>query len=355
MITYIVPFTLSFIISLILTKLVRDFMVKRKLAMSEPRERDVHIKPIPRLGGVAIFISFWLIAFSYWLLSPEKINFQNVVDLGSVDKNILGLLLGSFIVVIGGAVDDLKNLSAIKKLSLQILAAIVVVALGIKIHWFSNPFGGLAIELGDWSYFFIPLWIVLMVNAINWIDSIDGLASGISIIGAVVLFVLSYNLIAVDPNQAVTALLAAIFTGSVLGFLPYNFNPAKIFLGDSGSMFLGFMLAILAIISGAKVATAALVLGIPIIDAILVILRRLFNKKAIWQADKYHLPHRFLKAGFNQRQTVVLLYIVSILFGAAALLVNAYGKLLSVIIMLAIVLLTVIILRIKEYVKLSRS
>ncbi|EKD56953.1 MAG: Glycosyl transferase, family 4 [uncultured bacterium] len=354
MISYLIPFIISFVLSFILTKLVRNFVVKRKLAMSEPRERDIHSKPTPRLGGVAVFISFLLVVIGYLFVSPQKIDFD-VPNVGSIDKNILGLLLGSFIVVIGGVVDDLKNLSAIKKLSLQILAAIVVVALGIKIHWFSNPFGGLAIELGDWSYFFIPLWIVLMINAVNWIDSIDGLASGISVIGAAVLFILSYNLIAVDPNQAVTALMAAIFAGSVLGFLPFNFNPAKIFLGDSGSMFLGFMLAVLAVISGAKVATAALVLGVPIIDAILVILRRLFNKKAIWQADKYHLPHRFLKAGFNQRQTVVLLYIVSIFFGAAALSANAYGKLLSVIILLIVVLLTVIILRIKEHAKLRRS
>lgn len=312
--------------------------------MAEVRERDVHTKPTPRLGGVAIFASFIILVTGYLLLVPNTIDFINVTNFGSIDKNILGLLLGSIIVIIGGAIDDIKDLSPFKKLLMQIIAAIIVVALGIKIHWFSNPLGGLNIELHNWSYFFIPLWIILMINAINWIDSIDGLASGISFIGAIVLFVLSFNLISVDPNQQVTALLAVIFAGSVLGFLPYNFNPAKIFLGDSGSMFLGFMLAVLAVISGAKVATAALVLGIPIIDAIWVIVRRLITHKPIWQADKYHLPHRFLLAGFNQRQTVVILYIVSCLFGLIALMADPMGKLWATALLLVIIILLIIYL-----------
>lgn len=352
MINYIFPFALSFIISLILTKLVRDFVVKRKLAMSEPRERDVHSKPTPRLGGVAIFISFLILVIGYLVISPQKIDFVDVTNLGLIDKNILGLILASLVIVGVGIYDDLKGMPAWKKLVWQIAAAIIIVFFGIKIYWFGNPLGGLNIIIGNLTYLFVPIWILLIVNSVNWIDSIDGLAPGISFIGAIILFFLSINLIPGDANQTVTALLAAIFAGSVLGFLPFNFNPAKIFLGDSGSMFLGFMLAVLAVISGAKVATAALVLGIPIIDAILVVLRRIFTKKAVWQADKFHLPHRFLRAGFNQRQTVVLLYIVSALFGTAALMANAYGKMLSIIILLAVILLIVIILRIKENVSL---
>jgi UDP-GlcNAc:undecaprenyl-phosphate GlcNAc-1-phosphate transferase len=347
MLKFLFPLVLSFIVSFILTKIVRNFAIKRKLAMDLPRERDVHTNPTPRLGGVAIFLTFIILVTGYWLLNPAKIDFINVTNFGSIDKNILGLLLGSFIVIIGGVIDDIKDLSPTKKILLQIASALVVVALGIKINWFSNPLGGANIELANWSYFFIPLWIVLIINAVNWIDSIDGLAGGISTIGAIVLFVLSYNLIAVDPNQQVTALLAIIFAGSVLGFLPHNFSKTKIFLGDSGSMFLGFMLAVLAVISGAKVATAALVLGIPIIDAAWVIIRRLINRQPIWQADKFHLPHRFLQAGFNQRQTVVILYVVSALFGLVALSSTAQGKLIALIILLLIISIIVFLLKYK--------
>lgn len=346
MLNYLFPFSLSFIISFILTKFVRDFAVKRKLAMGEPRERDIHTKPTPRLGGVAIFISFWLLVIGYWLLVPNKVDFD-VANLGPIDKNLLGLLLGSLIIIIVGIYDDLKGLSASKKLFWQIIAALIVVVLGIKIHWFSNPLGGLAIEIGNWSYLFIPLWIVLMINAVNWIDSIDGLASGISGIAAMTLFFLSYKLGFVDANQKITALLAIILAGSILGFLPANFPLAKIFLGDSGSMFLGFVLAVLAVISGAKVATAALVLGIAIIDALVVIFLRLIKHQPIWRADKNHLAHRFLQAGFNQRQIVVILYIVSLLFGLVALASSAYDKMMAAIILLIILLVITWLLKIR--------
>lgn len=352
MINYILPFSTCFIISLVLTKLVRDFAVKRKLAMSQPRERDVHNKPTPRLGGVAIFLTFIILVIGYWLLAPSRIDF-NVSNIGSIDKNLLGLLLGSLIIIVTGIYDDIKGLSAWQKLLMQIIAALLVVSFGIKIHWLSNPLGGLNIELGNWTYLLVPIWIVLLINSMNWIDSIDGLAGGISFIAAGVLFFLSYKLGFSDPNQKITALLSIITAGSILGFMPFNFHIAKIFLGDSGSMFIGFILAVLAIVSGAKVATLALVLGIVLLDAVWVVIRRVLSHQPIWQADKFHLPHRFLRAGFNQKQTVVLLYIVSVLFGSIALSSTAHGKLIAGFVLIAFLIVLAIILKYQSQKKLN--
>jgi UDP-GlcNAc:undecaprenyl-phosphate GlcNAc-1-phosphate transferase len=190
--------------------------------------------------------------------------------------------------------------------------------------WVHNPLTGIDIILGNWTYLLVPLWIVLMINVINWLDGVDGLASGVGLIASIILFILS---ISKEVNQVSTAILSIVLAGSLLGFLPFNFNPAKIFLGDIGSMFIGFMLAIFAIISGGKFATAALVLGLPILDALWVIASRLINHQVPWQADRRHLHHRLLDAGFSQRQSVLFLYAVSIFFGIIALQSGTHQKL----------------------------
>ena len=319
---YILPFILSFLITLGLTPLVRYFALKNNWAVLKPRERDIHKKPIPRLGGIAIFIAFWLVVFGYLLFNPTKLSFIDEKILG-IDKNLLGVFLGSSILFIVGVIDDIKEVGAWQKLFWQVLSGIVIVYFGINIWWFANPLGGLNIQLGSLTYLFVPLWVIIIVNVVNWLDGIDGLADGISAITLIIL-----GILAATPyvNQPATALICFILAGAASGFLPFNFNPAKIFLGDSGSMFLGFMIAIAAIISGGKVATVALILGIPILDAIWVIARRFFAGKPIMQADKFHLHHRFLEAGFSQRQIVIVLYILSALFGTIALLVGTQAK-----------------------------
>jgi UDP-GlcNAc:undecaprenyl-phosphate GlcNAc-1-phosphate transferase len=319
---YIFPFLLAFLISLGLTPLVRHLAIKNNWAMSKPRERDIHKKPIPRLGGIAIFIAFWTAVFGYLLFNPSKLTFVSDQVLG-VDENLLGVFLGTVILLIVGIIDDIKGVGAWQKLFWQIISGIVIVYFGINIWWFANPLGGLNIEIGAWTYLFVPLWIVIIVNVVNWLDGIDGLADGVSVITLIILGIFSAT---PYVNQPATALICFILAGAASGFLPFNFNPAKIFLGDSGSMFLGFMIAIAAIISGGKVATVALILGIPILDAILVIARRFFAGKSIMQADKYHLHHRFLEAGFSQRQIVVVLYILSALFGVIAILIGTKAK-----------------------------
>jgi UDP-GlcNAc:undecaprenyl-phosphate/decaprenyl-phosphate GlcNAc-1-phosphate transferase len=323
---YFIPFIISLLISLGLTPLIRYYVIKNKLALADPRERDIHKKPIPRLGGVAIFLSFIIVIIGYLIIKPDSLIF--LVDskekfLG-LDRNLFGLILGSLLLVIVGVVDDIRGMNPWMKLFWQIVSSFIITYFGIHITHFANPFGGLEIELGNWTYFFATIWIVLIVNVMNWLDGVDGLVSGISPIALIILSSLSIRM-----GQPATALITIILAGSTLGFLPYNFNPAKMFLGDSGSMFLGLMIAVAAIISGGKIATVGLVLGIPILDALWVILRRIFTGKSIVQADKFHLHHRFLEAGFSQKQTVVIFYIISALFGIVALQNGTHGKVIA--------------------------
>ena len=329
---YWIIFIAGFIVSFGLTFLVRKYAIKHKLALAIPRERDVHTKPIPRLGGVAIFCAFWLTVGAILIFYPEKLIFVNEKILG-VDENLCGLFIASLIWLITGIIDDVRGLPAWVKLLVQFICGVIIVAFGIQIWWISNHAGGLNIVLNSWTYLLVPFWIVLMMNVTNWLDGVDGLSSSISLVTLLILFFLS-----IDPaiNQNATAMLCIILAGCVLGFLPANWNPAKIFLGDTGSGFLGLMLGTFAIISGAKLATAALVMGIPILDTLVVIIGRLSKKKSIFSADKTHLHHRFLDAGFNPKQIVIILSMISLAFGLLALKLQTQGKMTAFLWLLAI-------------------
>lgn len=337
---FFLPAFAAFLFSVLLVPIIKKYALKKNLAVSPLRERDVHKGKIPRLGGLAIFFSFLLVVLGYLIFQPQALRFVQEKFLG-IDKNLFGVLLGGLILVAVNVYDDIKGLKPWPKFFWQTVAAAVVVLFGIRIWWLSNPFGGNIIVLGTLSGVFVMVWIILLTNVVNWLDGLDGLASGVSLISLVVLFLLS---LASEVNQPATALLAAIMIGAVLGFLPFNFYPAKIFLGDSGSMFLGFMLAIISIISGGKVATAALVLGVPILDAIFVILRRLIKKQPLMRADRYHLHHEFLRAGFSQRQTVIFYYFLSVIFGIIALLNSTQGKFIASFYLLGLMLVLIAVL-----------
>ncbi|MFA6422995.1 MAG: MraY family glycosyltransferase [Patescibacteria group bacterium] len=320
MIKYLIPFIASLLITLILTPMIRRWAIGKKY-YDQPNERKIHTNPIPRLGGIAIFLSWLIVTITIYIIDPNLLHFSTEKLLG-IDKNLLGVIIGALILFITGVVDDIKGMKPPVKLVLIIIASSVVALCGIKIWWFSNPFGNLLV-LGSWSFVFVVLWVTLIVNVLNWLDGIDGLATGVSIIAAIVLFLLS---ISDNVNQPSISILLSVFAGSLIGFLPYNFNPAKIFLGDSGSLFLGFIIAIAAIISGGKVATAFLVLGLPIIDVFWVIIGRIMHKKSPMKADRTHLHHRLLDAGFSQKQIVILFYLVSATFGYLALKNTTLGK-----------------------------
>lgn len=336
---YLFIFLLTAFLSFVLTNFFKWFAFKVG-AIDYPDERKIHKKPIARLGGLAILCSFFIVTLIFLPL----------------DKHILGLLAGSFILVIFGIIDDIKGLKPIVKIIGHISAALVIILSGIGIDFITNPFGGIisldtwnipisilgtTYHITVWSDLFTLFWVVTLINAINFLDGIDGLASGVSGIASFVIFVLSLS---PDVNQPVTALLALILTGSAFGFLPLNFNPAKIFMGDSGSMFLGFVLAVLAIFSGGKIATALLILGLPIIDVLWAVLRRILSGKSPFLPDNSHLHHELLKRGLSQRKTVLFIYSITLIFGISALVTRSFDKLLVLVLLLIFTLSLILII-----------
>lgn len=282
-----------------------------------PGGRHTHAQPTPRLGGVAIYVAVMLTAMFTIGFSPQ----------------LVGLYLGTTMVFAVGLLDDIYGLSPGLKFMAQLVAAATLVFFGVTITNITNPLGGTILIPPAIDVVLTLIWTVFIVNTINFLDGIDGLAGGVSAIAAFVIAVLSLFAIV---NQPATAHIAAIVLGASLGFLIYNWNPAKIFMGDSGSHTLGFMLAGLAVLSGSKLATAALVLGFPILDLVSVAIRRMREGRAPWTADRTHLHHLLLDSGFSQRIAVSLLLAISATLGLAALLSGTQAKIISFI--LAIVM-----------------
>lgn len=297
---------LAGVISFLCTPLVIK-MAHRFGAIDIPKDdRRVHNKPIPLWGGVAIFTGFFVSMFLFSNIHTTK---------------LIGLFLGAIVVLVTGMVDDVRPLGAKTKLLMQFVAASILVFSGFEINFLTNFFGS-----SDYIYFgmfSIPvsiIWIVGVTNTVNLIDGLDGLAAGISAIAAVTL-----GYIALINHRYDAATITLILAGSSLGFLPYNFNPAKIFMGDAGALFLGLVLSAISIEGALKGATALTVvvpiiaLGVPIFDTAFAIVRRLINKRPIMEADKGHLHHRFLSIGYNQRKAVLSIYLIGALMGAGAI------------------------------------
>ncbi|MBM2820548.1 MAG: undecaprenyl-phosphate N-acetylglucosaminyl 1-phosphate transferase [Candidatus Berkelbacteria bacterium] len=359
---YLPPLIISALICGGLTYYVKILAEKLKF-FDLPGPRKVHPKPIPRLGGVAIVVSFLIVTIGYTLAS-HRLNFSGF-QLIFLDKRLAGVLIGLLILLIGGVVDDIRGIKPWKKLIWQIVAAGTVVVFGLGINYLRLPFGE-HIQLNNWQipitifnfhYTFVVwgdlltiFWIVLLINTFNFLDGLDGLASGISVITAIVILVLSILL-----GQDANALLAALIAGVTLGFLPWNFNPAKIFLGDSGSQSLGFLIGVLSIISGGKLATAFLVLGLPVLDVGWVVLRRILTGVSPFSADKKHLHHRLLTAGLSQKQAVIILYILSMVFGSVAVLASTKGKVTAVLVLLILMAALAITLIVLEYRKRTKQ
>jgi len=308
-IIYISAFLIAFLISFFTTPLAKKIAF-RVGAIDQPKERGVHTEPTPRMGGIAIVLGFMV---TLLLVTP----FMPLLNL----KQFLGVAAGATIIFVLGFFDDIYNLSAKFKLLFQIIAALLVTSSGIKIHFVSWPFlGDPLISLEAFATPLTIIWIVGVTNAVNLIDGLDGLAAGVSSIASICLMALS-----IHSGYPLALVLTATLAGSCLGFLPYNFNPATIFMGDTGSTFLGFILAITSVLGLLKTYTfatifiAVLVLGLPIFDTAFAILRRFINGKPIMEADKGHLHHRLMDKGYSQKQTVVTLYGISGGFGLTAL------------------------------------
>lgn len=309
-------------------------------------ERKIHRKSTPLLGGVGIFVAFWIIV-GLWAWQGELL--EGFLTL----KNLLGIFAAGCILMIGGVLDDKYDLSPVRQIAFPLVATLVVIASGIGIDSFAVPFWK-TVDFTQWSttvftindipYRIVWLadsitfaWLMLMMYTTKFSDTIDGLVPGISGIAAFTIVFLSLSNIVAQPE---TAFLAAILAAVAIGFLLFNWHPAMIFLGESGSIWLGFMLGVLAILAGSKIVTTILVMGIPLLDLFWVVLRRVFvEKRNPAKGDRKHLAHRLLDIGFSQRRAVVFLYALATVFGLASLMVTREYKVWVVVGLLAVMVL----------------
>jgi UDP-GlcNAc:undecaprenyl-phosphate GlcNAc-1-phosphate transferase len=329
----LLTFAVAFLGTLALTPLVSR-LARRLGFVDVPREpKHVHHSPVPRLGGVALFLPFVAAVGVSLLLPVER---EDPLEL----HRLAGLLFGSSLVFGMGVWDDKRELGPFPQLAVQFVAAVVATYCGITIREIANPLGGMITFALPITVAFTLFWLLGMMNTVNWLDGLDGLAGGVTVIASLLLFVHSYRL-----GQYSVSLLPLALAGCVLGFLPFNFHPARVFLGTSGALFLGFALGSMAIVGGAKMATALLVMGIPILDVAWQIINRLRLGRSPFLGDRGHLHHRLLDLGLSQERVVLIFYVVCAAFGALALvLASGLQKLLALLAMMTVAFLVLIAL-----------
>ncbi len=328
MLIFLLVITLSAVISGILTPLTRNFFIKMKW-VENPAEKDkkthnsTALSPVPRGGGIPIFVSV-LISSLIFL---------------KVDKHLIGILLASLIALIVGLIDDVKDISPKFRLFTNIITALIVVAFGIGIAYISNPFGGIfdlsvfKINfnfLGPHSIWILSdllavVWIVWCMNIVGWATGVDGQLPGFAAISAIFIGILAMRY-SQDVSEWPVIILAGAVAGAYLGFLPFNFYPQSIMPGYSGKSLAGFFLAVLAILSGAKLATIIFLLGIPMLDAVFTIIRRIIKKKPIYLGDGQHFHHQLLKRGWSRRSIALVYWCFSFLLGYLSLFLNSTQK-----------------------------
>ncbi|GHU50578.1 undecaprenyl-phosphate alpha-N-acetylglucosaminyl 1-phosphate transferase [Clostridia bacterium] len=302
---YTIAFFLAFAVTLLTTPIARKVSIKLK-AIDRPRARGMHKKAIPRMGGIAIILGFVLTTLALMPFIAELRTGQ-----------FAGFLVGALIIAVAGMIDDTKGLRPLHKLLFQLAASGVVVATGTRM------------QIAGWQimqYLDIPLtvfWIVGITNAVNLIDGIDGLAAGVSCIAAISLMVLC-----IITGSPIAVILTATLSGACLGFLPRNFSPAEVFMGDTGALFLGYVLSVCSIIGVFKgyallaIVISVFCLALPVFDTLFAILRRMYNHRPITEADKGHLHHRLIASGYSHRGAVFILYAISLLCGGVAIVIS---------------------------------
>lgn len=331
MIKYLIPFLTSFFITIFLIFL--GIYVGKKIKwLGREASRHIHPKGVLRLGGVVMVIAFNLAV----LLNMDLV----------ITPELYGVMAATLALLLVGVWDDLRELFWKIQFFSQVALAVVVFILGVRIYFITNPFTGGIINLDSgmgviFSVILVIFWIILMINSMNWLDGIDGLSGGITTIAALTIFFLSLK---PEVNQPPMAILAMIVAGTALGFLIFNFHPSRILAGTSGSMFMGFILAVLAIFAGTKIATAILVMAIPIIDCAWVIGERIKNKKSIFKPDKMHLHYKLLELGWPQKNIALFFYGVTILIAAVALNTRFIGKTVTLLVAAAIMVLFLLII-----------
>ena len=324
-----IAFILAFVVTFVATPYTIK-IAKKVGAVDIPKdERRMHKKSMPKFGGPAVIAGF-LVSAIYLLVVMSIENSINLFSFEEYGKKLLGMLFGIGVISAFCIVDDIKTIRPITKLIGQLLAAIVAVIAGIRIDGITLPFLNFPEMHEITSVMLTIAWIVIVTNAINLIDGLDGLSSGISVISAVSLLII----FVLNGSSMVSIVLITALAGALVGFLPYNFSPARTFIGDTGSNFLGYALSIISILGSAKTYTAAvivlplIVLGLPIFDTVWAIIRRLIKGKsikAVFKADKGHLHHRLVTKGYSQKQAVLILYGISAIFGIFAVILCDSG------------------------------
>lgn len=351
MIIYALAAIIAVASSFILSELMRRLCLRVGL-VDDPKieaHRRQHKQVVPYGGGLAIAITIVaVVALFTWQGSLV----QQYIEL----SHVVGLLVGMLVLLIGGSYDDKYGLPIVVKLLLPIVAATVVVMSGVGVNFVTNPFGGVirldSIKINLFTLFDQPFvftvfadiltvtWLTVLMYTTKLLDGLDGLVSSVTFVGATILFFLSLTAAVLQFD---TALLLVIIAAAFLGFLPYNWNPAKMFLGDAGSLLAGYLLGVVAIIAGGKIATTALVLGLPVVDAVWVIAYRMFwERKSPLSADRRHLHFRLLDAGFSVKQVVVLFSFASVLFGSVAIFMPTTGKIITFGILLVCALMAIL-------------
>lgn len=320
--SYILVLLLSGLISLVVTPLIL-LLAKKLGVMDRPGERKVHSSLVPSWGGLAIYVAFsGSIALIFLFHNAFRLLLRS--HHFPIQDYLVGIFLGATIITVLGLIDDKRGLKATIKLLGQVIAVVVLLWYGIRIEGISNPLGKTYLEFSLYLSFLITiLWTVTFINSVNLIDGLDGLAAGIAVIASLTFFVITLFQIHKQSSGAITnrlelvAVMAIALVGSTGGFLVYNFHPAKIFMGDTGSMFLGFILGTISIMGQLKTVAAIallvpiMVIGLPLLDTFLTVLRRLKRRKPLLEADREHLHHRLLDYGWGQKRTVLLLYGIS--------------------------------------------
>ena len=304
----------ALVVSFLMTPVVKSFAYKVGAIDVPKDDRRMHKKPIPRLGGLAIFFGFMVSILLFVEITPE----------------MRSILLGAVVIVVLGVVDDIMALPAMLKFVIQIVAALIPALSGVVIQAFSNPnifSDNLYWVLGWLSIPFTVLWIVAITNAVNLIDGLDGLADGVSAISATTVLV-----IALMASEIQVAIVMAALVGACVGFMPYNLNPAKMFMGDTGATFLGYILATMSIQGLFKFyavisfAVPFLILGLPIFDTAFAFIRRIAHGQSPMHADRGHIHHRLIDMGLNQKQAVATLYVISAMLGLSAVVLTTGGE-----------------------------
>jgi UDP-GlcNAc:undecaprenyl-phosphate GlcNAc-1-phosphate transferase len=344
-----VAFIISIVTGTILTPLVRRFAHRIGALDHALSSRKIHGRPIPRLGGIAIVLAFYapLVGLLFFHAGV------NEIFLAERD-HVVGLFVGGLAIALLGVYDDLRGSGAGRKFLVQFAVAGFMYWLGYRIDNIANPFGT-EFHLGWASLPFTLFWIVGVINAMNLIDGLDGLAGGVALVAVVTTF-----LISLQRGHPLMVLFSGALAGAILGFLFYNFNPATIFMGDTGSMFLGFVLATSAIQTNQKASTAVAVLipgialGLPIMDTLLAMARRALRGRPVFQADKEHIHHRLLARGLSHRQAVLVLYSFCVLLGGVALVLTYANSVQSAFVLVALGIIAFVALRALGFMRLDR-